>query len=184
MIMRGRKKERARAEKTERRRMADEGYADVIRMAYEWKGKREVQREVRRLKMLKLETSAVGRFANRLSQLKQLAVALALFCFLPLPQGEGWACPELVEGVRVFFGEATESTLSPTLCPLTLPPQLSQQEYIGNGTRLGWLIDPTERHVYTYRPGLPIEQLNDPSPLNGTPILPGSVFLLNVLNFS
>lgn len=90
--------------------MADEGYADVIRMAYEWKGKREVQREVRRLKMLKLETSAVGRFANRLSQLKQLAVALALFCFLPLPQGEGWACPELVEGVRV--SESVESSRS------------------------------------------------------------------------
>jgi Uma2 family endonuclease len=62
--------------------------------------------------------------------------------------------------------------------------QDKMQEYIDNGARLGWLIDPSERRVYIYRPGLPIEQLDAPSTLNGDPVLPGFVFRLDVLNFS
>ena len=62
--------------------------------------------------------------------------------------------------------------------------QDKMQEYIDNGARLGWLIDPPERRVYIYRPGLPIEQRNNPSILRGDPILPGFVFYLDVLNFS
>lgn len=61
--------------------------------------------------------------------------------------------------------------------------QDKMQECIDNGARLGWLIDPTERRVSIYRPGLPIEQQNDPSTLNGDPVLPGFVFPLNVLYF-
>jgi len=53
--------------------------------------------------------------------------------------------------------------------------QEKMQEYIDNGARLGWLIDPLERRVYIYRPGQPIEQLADPATLSGDPVLPGFV---------
>ncbi len=46
-------------------------------------------------------------------------------------------------------------------------------EYVENGTSLGWLIDPGERRVYVYRPGLAVECLEAPSRLSGDPLLPG-----------
>jgi Uma2 family endonuclease len=52
------------------------------------------------------------------------------------------------------------------------------QEYINNGARLGWLIDPLNKRVYVYRPGQPAETLDDPATLSGDPILPG--FVLHV----
>lgn len=53
--------------------------------------------------------------------------------------------------------------------------QEKMQEYIANGARLGWLIDPSDKHVYIYRPGQPIEGLDNPTTLAGDPILPGFV---------
>jgi Uma2 family endonuclease len=47
------------------------------------------------------------------------------------------------------------------------------QEYIDNGAQLGWLIDPQSRVVYVYRPGQPVERLEDPLTLTGDPVLPG-----------
>ena len=92
---------------------------------------------------------------------------------LTLEQRRGFAplCPDFVLELR----SATDQ-----LSAL----QAKMQEYIDNGARLGWLIDPSERRVYIYRPGLPMEQQNDPSTLSGDPVLPGFVFHLNVLNFS
>ena len=52
------------------------------------------------------------------------------------------------------------------------------QEYVDNGARLGWLIDPIDKRVYVYRPGQPVESLDDPATLSGDPILPG--FVLSV----
>ena len=49
------------------------------------------------------------------------------------------------------------------------------QEYIDNGARLGWLIDPEPRHVYVYRPDTPVERLDNPETIPGDPILPGFV---------
>lgn len=49
------------------------------------------------------------------------------------------------------------------------------QEYIDNGAQLGWLIDPLEKHVYVYRPGQPIEKLDDPATVSGDPVLPAFV---------
>lgn len=46
-------------------------------------------------------------------------------------------------------------------------------EYIENGARLGWLIDPTRRRVYLYRPGEPVEMLDNPEYVSGDPVLPG-----------
>jgi Uma2 family endonuclease len=49
------------------------------------------------------------------------------------------------------------------------------QEYMKNGVRLGWLIDPTNRHVYVYRPGVPAERLDNPATVAGDPVLPSFV---------
>ena len=52
------------------------------------------------------------------------------------------------------------------------------QEYVENGARLGWLIDPNERVVYVYRPGETVERLNDPREISGGPVLAGFVLRL------
>jgi Uma2 family endonuclease len=46
------------------------------------------------------------------------------------------------------------------------------EEYLANGARLGWLIDPGPRHVYVYRPGAPVERLESPDTISGDPVLP------------
>jgi len=46
-------------------------------------------------------------------------------------------------------------------------------EYIANGAKLGWLIDPIERKVYIYRPNSEVEVLHDPEIVSGDPVLPG-----------
>ena len=47
------------------------------------------------------------------------------------------------------------------------------EEYLENGARLGWLIDPLNRRVYIYRPGEPVEVLESPEAVSGEPVLPG-----------
>lgn len=47
------------------------------------------------------------------------------------------------------------------------------REYVENDARLGWLIDPSERRVYVYRPGVEVEQFDGASSLSGEPELPG-----------
>ena len=53
--------------------------------------------------------------------------------------------------------------------------QLKMEEYIGNGVRLGWLIDPLDpaRRVYVYRPNTSVETLDAPGTLSGDPELSG-----------
>jgi Uma2 family endonuclease len=40
------------------------------------------------------------------------------------------------------------------------------QEYIVNGVRLGWLIDPQNQRVEIYRPGQDVEVLQSPTSLS------------------
>lgn len=47
------------------------------------------------------------------------------------------------------------------------------QEYVDNGVRLGWLIDPVERRVEIYRPGRATTVVDAPTQLNADPELPG-----------
>ncbi|MFM2064303.1 MAG: hypothetical protein RLZZ507_3974 [Cyanobacteriota bacterium] len=56
--------------------------------------------------------------------------------------------------------------------------QKKMQEYIDNGVKLGWLINPKTQQVEIYRLGKPVEILTAPSELSGEDILPG--FLLNM----
>ena len=53
--------------------------------------------------------------------------------------------------------------------------QRKLEEYIANGVRLGWLIDPLDplRRVYIYRPNADVEILEGPESLSGEPELPG-----------
>ena len=46
-------------------------------------------------------------------------------------------------------------------------------EYMANGASLGWLIDPVNREVFVYRPGLNVERLDAPESLSGHPVMTG-----------
>jgi Uma2 family endonuclease len=58
--------------------------------------------------------------------------------------------------------------------------QSKMLEYIENGALLGWLIDPGNRRVYVYRPGQPVEGLENPDNVIGDPVMSG--FLLNLID--
>ena len=74
-------------------------------------------------------------------------------------------CPDFVVELR------SESDSLPKL-------QAKMREYIDNGAKLGWLIDPKNRRVEIYRPGREIELLENPQNLSGEDILPE--FVLNL----
>jgi Uma2 family endonuclease len=52
------------------------------------------------------------------------------------------------------------------------------REYSANGAELGWLIDPEQRRVHVYRPGLDTQRIDEPTELAGEPVLPGFVLHL------
>ena len=56
--------------------------------------------------------------------------------------------------------------------------QAKMREYIENGVRLGWLIDPDHKKVYIYRANGEVQVLNNPEKLSGEDVLVG--FELNV----
>ena len=56
--------------------------------------------------------------------------------------------------------------------------QNKMQEYMDNGTRLSWLIDPKAQQVEIYRLGREVEILQSPVTLLGEDVLPG--FVLNL----
>jgi Uma2 family endonuclease len=74
-------------------------------------------------------------------------------------------CPDFVIELR------STSDRLPTL-------RAKMQEYLKNGVRLGWLIDPVQRRVYIYRPDQPVERLDNPTTVSGEAVLPG--FVLDV----
>jgi Uma2 family endonuclease len=57
--------------------------------------------------------------------------------------------------------------------------QRKMAEWLDNGIRLGWLIDPDAKRVYVYRPGAEVEQLDNPDIVAGDPVLPGFVLKLS-----
>lgn len=96
---------------------------------------------------------------------------------------------------------AEEKETFPPLCPdfiveLRSPSdrvadlQEKMQEYLGNGLRLGWLIDPQEKRVLVYRPGdrpgdrpdanAP-EMLEAPDEVRGDPVLPDFALRLRAI---
>jgi Uma2 family endonuclease len=53
--------------------------------------------------------------------------------------------------------------------------RLKMQEYLENGLRLGWLIDPDERVVEVYRSDQVIDRIRQPIELSADDILPGFI---------
>lgn len=61
----------------------------------------------------------------------------------------------------------------------SLPSLLGKlEEYVENGARLAWLIDPLERRVHIYRSTKQPEVLDEPHAVAGDPELPGFVLEL------
>lgn len=61
--------------------------------------------------------------------------------------------------------------------------QHKMEEYLANGTQLGWLIDPYEKRTYIYRPNQKMEIHSDwQKPLSGEAILPGFDLTLTELD--
>ncbi len=56
--------------------------------------------------------------------------------------------------------------------------QAKMAEYITNGVRLGWLLNPQEQTAYVYRPGAEVETFEQAREISGEPELPG--FILNL----
>jgi Uma2 family endonuclease len=59
--------------------------------------------------------------------------------------------------------------------------QRKLEEYIENGVRLGWLINPENRQAFCYRPQQSVEILNNPRTLSGEDVLVGFILDLRVV---
>ncbi len=53
--------------------------------------------------------------------------------------------------------------------------EAKMREYMENGARLAWLVDPEERKVHVYRPDETVRVLDNPEKISGDPVLPGFV---------
>jgi Uma2 family endonuclease len=56
------------------------------------------------------------------------------------------------------------------------PLQRKMEEYISNGARLGWLLDPIANRAHIYSPGAPVDVIDAPEILTGDPVLVGFRF--------
>lgn len=57
--------------------------------------------------------------------------------------------------------------------------QAKIEEYMANGARLGWLLDPLQRQAHIYRPNAEPEILDNPESISADPELPGFTLNLN-----
>jgi Uma2 family endonuclease len=110
-----------------------------------------------------------------------------------LPNGAGRA-PDLswITNGRWLALTEKQQEQFPPLCPnfvveLRSPTdqletlKTKMEEYVANGAELGWLIDPLERKVQIFRPGMAPEVLEDPRDVSGEPLLKGFVLDVQVL---
>ena len=91
-------------------------------------------------------------------------IVLARWEALSLKEREAFPpiCPDLVVELR---------SLSDSLKTL----QNKMQDYMDNGSCLGWLLDPQSQQVEIYRQGQDKEVLSAPTSLSGEEVLPGFV---------
>lgn len=89
-------------------------------------------------------------------------IPLSLWEALSADQRRGFAniCPHFVIELR---------SLSDSLRDV----QDKMVEYIRNGVLLGLLVDPRTKRVHIYRPGQPVEILDEPATVSADPVLPG-----------
>jgi Uma2 family endonuclease len=81
-----------------------------------------------------------------------------------LPKEERMAFPHIAPDFAIELR-------SPTDRLATLKGKM--QEYIDNGVRLAWLIDPILKQVHIYQPGKPTELLDNPASVSGGEVLSG-----------
>jgi Uma2 family endonuclease len=62
-------------------------------------------------------------------------------------------------------------------------PRMKMREYIAQGARLGWLLDPMRGTVEICRPDRPVERPSKPTALSGEDVLPGFVLDLKGILF-
>ena len=85
-----------------------------------------------------------------------------------------------------------EKTTFPKICPdfvvelrsnsdALKPLQEKMREYLDNGAKLGWLINPQQRQVEIYRHNKEKQVLENPTQLSGEEILPGFILKLSRL---
>lgn len=133
--------------------------------------------------------SLIGYFFNWIEK-DQSGVGFDSSTVFKLPNGAKRS-PDLAwiknERWEVLTGDEQEKF--PPICPdfvveLRSPSdslknlQNKMREYIENGARLGWLIDPLEKRVHVYLPDANVEILDNPKKVSGEPLLEG--FVLNV----
>ena len=117
----------------------------------------------------------------------QLGVAFDSSTMFQLPNGAyrspdaAWIVLEQWEALSL-----KEREVFPPICPnfvveLRSPSdslkilQSKMQEYMDNGARLGWLLNPQDEQVEIYRQGQDKEVLSSPTNLSGEEVLPGFV---------
>ncbi|MEA5532893.1 Uma2 family endonuclease [Crocosphaera sp. XPORK-15E] len=59
--------------------------------------------------------------------------------------------------------------------------QEKMKEYVDNGTKLGWLINPQDKQVEIYKPVKEVEILDNPKTLSGENVLPNFVLDLELI---
>ncbi|MCU0541792.1 MAG: Uma2 family endonuclease [Oscillatoriaceae cyanobacterium Prado104] len=77
-------------------------------------------------------------------------------------------CPEFVVELR-------------SKSDLLKPLQEKMAEYMENGAKVGWLINPKQRQVEVYRAGKAVEILQNPQTVSGEDVLVGFVLQLNLI---
>ncbi len=75
------------------------------------------------------------------------------------------------QGLLPLCPDFVVEILSPT--DSWIQTQAKMQEYMDNGCRLGWLLDPKTKRVIIYREGQAPEWVEDPETLSGEEVLPG-----------
>jgi len=79
--------------------------------------------------------------------------------------------PSVRQGFLPLCPDFVVEILSPT--DSWIQTQAKMQEYMDNGCRLGWLLDPKAKRVMIYRQGQAPQLVEDPETLSGEDVLPG-----------
>lgn len=135
----------------------------------------------------KKNLSLLSQFGNWVEQNLELGEGFDSSTLFILPSGAKRS-PDAAWVARERWDALTRKAQDgyPPLCPefvieLRSPTdsleelQAKMQEYIDNGVRLGWLINPADQQVEIYRSRQDIEVLKLPITLSGEDILPGFV---------
>ena len=61
----------------------------------------------------------------------------------------------------------------PAFADDTFIAEQKMTEYLANGAKLGWLIEPDQRRVHVYSPDGRVEIFKNPQTISDKPVLPG-----------